>query len=150
MGIERQPPIPSTADLANRLNLALDRFEVLHGEPLTFPEIQSFLQDLGVPLSRSRWAYMIRGEGWKVSDRNLLAGLADLLDVPVDFFYTGALPPEMEAEIGLVRTMRVAKVQNYAARVLGDVSPEALKAITEALASPASSVEATAEDGDGL
>ena len=130
---DRPLPIPSSADLAKRLNIALDYWEVTRGEALTFPEVQSFLEDRGISLSRSRWGYMTRGEGWRVRDRRLLAVLAELFGVPEAYFYTGKMTEAMLAELSLVKAMRAAKVQNYAARVLGDLAPEALSAIAAAL-----------------
>ena len=133
MAPERQPPVPASGDLAKRLTLALDYWEVTHGEPLTFPRVQEFLTSKGVSLSRSRWGYMIRGEAWTVRDRALLGALAELFGVSEDFLYTGNLSDEMLAELELVKAMRAARVENYAARTLGDLAPDAMRAISAAL-----------------
>lgn len=129
----RQLPVPSSADLAKRLNLALDRMAVLRGEPLTFPQVHDFLAERDISLSRARWSYMLGGEAWRVRDRNLLAALAELLEVPEEYLYTGTMSDEMRSQLGLVTAMRAAKVQNFAARALGDLAPEALDAIASAL-----------------
>lgn len=117
-----------------RLRLALDRVELQRGgEPVQFPEVQAFLADRGVGISRARWAYMLNGNGSRTKDRDLLAGLSELLDVPESFFYTGEIPEGIKADIELVTAMRAVQVQNFAARQLGDLAPEALEAIADVL-----------------
>lgn len=133
MGGMRPLPIPSSSDLAKRLTLALDRLAVLRGEPLTFPQVHEFLAARDISLSRARWSYMLGGEAWRVRDRQLLTALADLLEVPEEYLYTGVMSDDMRAELGLVTAMRAAKVQHFAARTLGDLAPHTLDAIAAAL-----------------
>ena len=69
-----------------------------------------------------------------VDDPDLLAGLAAFFGVNADFLLTdGPLPERLEAQLDLIRAMRVSKVRSFAARTLGDVSPRTLNAITEFL-----------------
>lgn len=133
MSVKRQLPVPSSSDLAKRLNFALDRMTVLRGEPLTFPQVHEFLAARDISLSRARWSYMLGGEAWRIRDRGLLTALAELLEVPEEYLYTGVLSDEMRSELGLVTAMRAAKVQNFAARALGDLAPDTLDAIAAAL-----------------
>lgn len=128
------PPMPSASDLSKRLRFALDRVALARGgEELTFPEIQGFLADRGVKLSRSRWSYMLSGDHVRTRDRELLTCLSELLEVPADYFYSGVLPVPLAADVELVRAMRVAQVQNFAARALEDIAPEAYAAIAGVL-----------------
>lgn len=126
-------PLPRPRELATRLNLALDRIEVQRGEALSFGEVEQKLRLRGVALSRSRWAYMIRGEMWRVRDRKLIDALSEILDVPARFLYIGELPQSMASELAPVRALRALKVENFAARALGDIAPDALAAITDVL-----------------
>jgi hypothetical protein len=47
----------------------------------------------------------------------------------------GDLPERVDAQLAFVKSLRVARVVSFAARMLGDVSPETLRSITELLES---------------
>jgi len=122
-------------DLAKRLRLLLDVAITETGTEPTYSQIAAFAQGRGVNLSRSRWTYMVNGHRY-VQDRRLFEALADYFQVDAAFLVgddEAPMPPRVRAQLDLVRSMRAAKVKSYAARTLGDVSPDALKAITRFL-----------------
>ncbi|MFF2277904.1 hypothetical protein [Agromyces sp. NPDC058126] len=123
----------SSGELAKRLQLLLDDTEVLRGEPYTYQEVSDFLASRSISLSRSRWAYMLRGEVWRVKDRALIGALAELFEVPAGYLYGGPLPADIESRMKSIVALRAAKVRRYAAKTLGDLAPEALTTITEIL-----------------
>jgi hypothetical protein len=122
-------------DLAKRLRLLLDVAIVETGIEPTFGQIAAFLEERGVNLSRSRWTYMVNGHRY-VQDPAIFAGLAAFFEIDPTFLAgeTGAkTPAKVSAQLDLVRAMRAARVKSYAARTLGDISPDALRAITRFL-----------------
>jgi len=122
-------------DLAKRIRLLLDVSIAETGSEPTHSQIAAFLQRRGINLSRSRWTYMVNGHRY-VRDRLLFEGLAAFFSVDPAFLAgedDAPMPPRVSAQLDLVRAMRAAKVKSYAARTLGDISPEALKAITRFL-----------------
>ena len=122
-------------DLAKRLRLLLDVATAESGSEPTYSQIAEFLEARGTNLSRSRWTYMVNGHRY-VQDRALFEGLADFFDVEADFLMglDGAeTPAKVNAQLDLVRSMRAARVKSYAARTLGDISPNALQAISKFL-----------------
>jgi hypothetical protein len=117
-------------DLARRLALLLDHVEAVRGYPYTFNEVNEFLEDRGIPLSRARWGYMLSGDSWRIRDEILLAGLAELFGVRIEYLRgDDALPAPIAAEMHRIRALRRARVQSFAARHLGDTDPDAYKAI---------------------
>ena len=122
-------------DLAKRLRLLLDVAEAETGSEPTFAQIAAFLETRGTNLSRSRWTYIVNGHRY-VQDATLLEGLAAFFDVDPAFLAgsNGAeTPAKVSAQLDLVRSMRAARVKSYAARTLGDISPDALRAISRFL-----------------
>lgn len=122
-------------DLAKRLRLLLDVAITETGAEPTYSRIAAFVQNRGVNLSRSRWTYMVNGHRY-VQDRRLFEALAGFFEVDADFLVgddDAPMPARVRAQLDLVRSMRAAKVKSYAARTLGDVSPDALRAISRFL-----------------
>lgn len=122
-------------DLAKRLRLLLDVAEVETGSEPTFTQIAAFLEERGTNLSRSRWTYMVNGHRY-VQDPAIFEGLAAFFDVDAAFLAGSAAaetPAKVTAQLDLVRAMRAARVKTYAARTLGDISPNALQAISRFL-----------------
>lgn len=122
-------------DLAKRLRLLLDVAVAETGSEPTYSQIAAFLEQRGTNLSRSRWTYMVNGHRY-VQDPALFEGLADFFDVDAAFLMgaEGAeTPAKVSAQLDLVRSMRAARVKSYAARTLGDISPNALRAISKFL-----------------
>ena len=124
------------AELARKLNLLLDTVVAERGVALTYREVSEALAARGVNLSRARWFYMKDGTGRMVSDPKLLTALSELFQVDASYLLgsDGAEVPErIDAQLEFVKSLRAARVKTFAARTLGDVSPETLRAITEYL-----------------
>jgi hypothetical protein len=124
------------AELARRLNLLLDVVVAERGQPVTFREVQEKLADKGIKLSRARWFYMKDGTGRLVSDPALLGALCEIFKVDPAYLSgseTADLPQRIDSQLEFVKSLRAARVKTFAARTLGDVSPETLRAITEYL-----------------
>lgn len=122
-------------NLAKRLRLLLDVAVAETGSEPTYAQIAAFLEERGTNLSRSRWTYMVNGHRY-VQDRPLFEGLAAFFEVDPAFLAgeVGAgTPAKVSAQLDLVRAMRAARVKTYAARTLGDISPDALQAISRFL-----------------
>jgi transcriptional regulator with XRE-family HTH domain len=125
---DRDVPAPS-----QRLRLLVDLYHVEHGVELKYGEVAAALESQGISLSRARWSYMLNGHR-TVDDPDLLAALADFFGVSADFLLrNGPVPDRLEAQLNLIRAMRLSKVRSFAARTLGDVSPRTLNAITQFL-----------------
>jgi hypothetical protein len=114
--------------LARKLNLLLDLFEAQGSEPLTYPQVSQHMAQRGTPLSRSRWAYMRSGESSLATDAALLRNLAEFFGVDSDYLLdeSNDVPDLVDAQLQLLRTMREARVRNFAARQLQGISPETL------------------------
>ncbi len=123
------------AQLARRLNLLLDVVVAERGRPVTFREVQAELEAKGIKLSRARWFYMKEGTGRLVSDPVLLAGLCNIFNVDPTYLIgaDAELPERIDSQLEFVKSLRAARVKSFAARTLGDVSPETLKVISEYL-----------------
>jgi len=142
-----EPELPDTGNdadltpsaqqlLARRLNLLLDVVAAERGAPLTFLELKKQLADRGVGLSRARWSYMKDGTGRLVSDPSLLAAISDVFGVDSAYLMgdeASELPELIDSKLEFLKALRAAKVKSFAARALGEVSPETLRAITEFL-----------------
>src|SRR5687767_14208049 len=124
------------AELARRLNLLLDVVVAERGQPITFREVQEKLASRGVKLSRARWFYMKDGTGRLVSDPALLRALCEIFKVDPSYLLPesdGELPERIDSQLEFVKSLRAARVKSFAARTLGDVSPETLRRISEYL-----------------
>ena len=118
---------------SQRLRLLVDLYFVEHGVEVKYGEVAVALEKQGISLSRARWSYMLNGHR-TVDDPDLLAALADFFGVSADFLLrNGPVPDRLEAQLNLIRAMRLSKVRSFAARTLGDVSPRTLNAITQFL-----------------
>ncbi|WP_105034129.1 hypothetical protein [Cryobacterium aureum] len=138
-------------DLAKRLRLLLDVAEAETGSEPTFAQIASFLEARGTNLSRSRWTYIVNGHRY-VQDPPLFEGLAAFFDVDPAFLAGSAsavTPAKVSAQLDLVRSMRAARVKSYAARTLGDISPNALQAISQFLDAEVSQTMPPAHKAEG-
>ncbi|WP_051388790.1 hypothetical protein [Arthrobacter sp. 35W] len=122
--------------LARRLNLLMDVVVAERGTPVTFREVQDQLAAQGISLSRARWFYMKDGTGRLVSDRRLLSAICEIFGVDPAYLLgesDSELPQRIDSQLEFVKSLRAARVKSFAARTLGDVSPETLRAITEYL-----------------
>lgn len=111
----------------------MDVREAQTGEEVTFTEISDYLTKREITLSRARWSYMLNGHR-HVDDVKLLDAISDFFAVPQGYLRgEEGTPEKVTAQLDLVRAMRAAKVRTFAARTLGDLSPETLGAITKYL-----------------
>ena len=133
--INKQNASKRREELSRRLDLLMDVVVAEGGHPYKFADIQSALAAKGVGLSRARWFYMREGTGATVTDPKLLSALADFFGVPAAYLLDSdpSLPARVEAQLKLLKAMRIAEVRSFAARALGDLSPEATEAIANIL-----------------
>ncbi|WP_285241512.1 hypothetical protein [Pseudarthrobacter sp. MEB009] len=132
----RNGELSPQATLARRLNLLLDVVVAERGLPVTFREIEAGLRSRGIKISRARWFYMKDGTGRLVSDPQLLAAICEMFDVDPSYLLNGVegdVPERIDSQLEFVKSLRAARVKSFAARTLGDVSPETLRAISEYL-----------------
>ena len=111
------------AELARRLQVLLDVIVAEGGRPYEFADVQKALESKGVKLSRARWYYMRDGDGPLVSDPTLLSALAEFFGVPAEYLTSSdsEIPERVEAQLGLLRTMRKNEVKSFALRSLGEL-----------------------------
>lgn len=131
---ERAAGIRRAETLARKINLLLDVIMTDSGRPFDYPAIRDGARKAGYYLSRTRWSLLKSGKEQVVPD-DALRAIAAVFDVDPDYLLQedGNLPERVEAELELLRSMRRAEVRNFAARALGPVDPEALKAIAKIL-----------------
>ena len=143
-----RPPVSPQVELARKLNLLLDVVVAEGNTPYTYKQIAQGLKDKGVALSRARWAYMITGEGPLVTDSALLTGIGEFFRIPPEYLLhsDGDLPDRVDAQLAFVKSLRVKRVVSFAARLLGDVSPETLRSITELLEEQPSPIDSRGLD----
>lgn len=111
----------------------MDVTEARTGREVTYTELNDYLTERDHNLSRARWSYMLNGHR-HVADPPLLDAISDFFGVPHEYLRGGKETPEaVSAQLDLVRAMRANKVRTFAARTLGDLSPETLGAITKFL-----------------
>ena len=123
-------------ELARRLHLLLDITAGERGRPLLFSEISEAMAARSVKLSRARWNYMKDGNGRLIRDRPLLAALADFFNVDHEFLLSveDLQAPELTAaQLESVKSLRAERAKSFAAKTLGDVSPETLEATIDHL-----------------
>lgn len=132
---ERRAGIRRAETLARKINLLLDVIMSDSGKPFDYPAIRDGAQEAaGYYISRTRWSLLKQGKEQVVPDEALRA-IAAVFDVDPEYLLQedGKLPQQVEAELELLRSLRRAEVRNFAARALGPVDPEALKAISRIL-----------------
>lgn len=119
--------------LADRMGILVDIWESDNNTALTYPHVEEALSAHGIQLSRTRWSYLINGTGSLVTDQELLTGIAEsVFGVPASYLTDlySEIPPDVEARMEFLDQMRKLKVKNFAARNLGETSPEILRSIT--------------------
>lgn len=121
--------------LARKISLLLDLYESRGTGPLSYKEISEAMANLGTPLSRSRWAYMKSGDSSLAMDRELLQNLAEFFGVDRRYLLDDSadVPDLVEAQLALLKSMRAARVRNFAARQLEGLSPETLARLREVI-----------------
>lgn len=135
------PPSPdarfrAAQTLARKIGLLLDTVRGQDGATYQFKDIQQSLeQDHGVKLTRSRWQDIKTGNSLTAQPENVLRALASFFGVPAEYLLQedGELPERVQQELELLKSMRRARVRDFATRTLADVDSETLRAITELL-----------------
>ncbi|MGN5732062.1 hypothetical protein [Arthrobacter psychrochitiniphilus] len=122
--------------LSRKLQLLLDASIVRKGSLVTFNEVAEALTARGVHLSRARWFYMKDATGRVVTNPRLLTALSEHFAVSPDYLLgiAGAqTPPLITGNMDFIRALRASRVQRYAARELGGLSPGTLSEISNIL-----------------
>lgn len=123
-------------ELARKLHLLLDVAVAEGDKPVTFPDISAAMSVRGVKLSRARWSYMKDGNGRLVHDRPLLTALAEYFNVDAEYLLSVEdieTPEIVGRQLEFVKALRATRVKSFAAKTLGDVSPETLEAVVKYL-----------------
>ena len=130
-----EPSESPQARLARKINLLLDLYEIRGAGPLSYGEISRVMAERGTPLSRSRWAYMRSGDSSLAMDKELLQNLATFFGVDRRYLLDDSteVPELVEAQLSLLKSMREARVRNFAARQLQDLSPETLSRLRDVI-----------------
>jgi hypothetical protein len=134
-------PVPNPDDyrrreLAHRVGILQDVYELETGEPMTFPEISDRLQMKGVSVSRARWSYITTGGSYKVTDKKLLAGIAEIFGEDPEYLLnltTPATSKRIAAHMPAIAAKRQEHLLGVAARSLGPVAPETYRTIAKTL-----------------
>lgn len=128
-------PLTDREVLASKLKLLTDLEEQRGGGALLFPEIEKAMAERGVRLTRVRWYRLRTGSADNKWDPQLLEALADFFGVPASYLLEreSQLPPDLQAKVELLLAMKAAEVQGIAARIVGEVSPEALTELARLL-----------------
>lgn len=131
-------PIDPRSDkevLASKIQLLLDIVHAKDAESFTYEDVRQGLAQQGIALTRTRWHRLLAGSPDNRWDPELLKGLAYFFDVDENYLLqrSGPIPERVEAELRLIEAYRIAEVEHFAARVLGEVNVDALRAVTEAL-----------------
>lgn len=121
--------------LAAKVALLLDVIRSPGGEIYTFREIEAGLRKYGVNLSRTRWQRLKVGSPDGRWDDELKQAFSRFFDIDPGYLMerSGDLPQRVAAELNLVRAMKLAEVETFAARTLGEVTPDALDELTAVL-----------------
>lgn len=120
--------------IARKVNLLLDTIVTTSGQPFDYATVRDAAQEAGCYFSRTRWSLLKNGKEQVIADEALNA-LAVVFDIDPEYLLQedGPLPEKVEAKVVVLRRERRAEVLSFAARALGPVDPEALKAIAEVL-----------------
>jgi hypothetical protein len=142
--------VPARTDkevLASKLALLVDIIHAKDEESYTYEDIRKGLAEQGVALSRTRWHRLLSGSDESRWDPELLKALAYFFDVDDQYLLqrSGPIPERVEAELELIRALRIAEVERFAARALGEVDIDAVRALTKTLRGLASRNEVTRE-----
>lgn len=132
---ERTAGMRRAETLARKINLLLDVIMSESGQRFNYPAIRDAAQDAGYYISHTRWSVLKNGRE-QVVPIEALGAISTVFDVEPEYLLRedGKLTERVEAELESLRILRRAKVRNFAARKLGPVDPEALKAIAKILA----------------
>lgn len=125
----------SKEELAQRLRLATDRYETMHGRQPSWAVVEEHVKAAGVDLSRTKWHYMLSGSHVLAKDIGVFEALGDLFDIPSTFFYRAEedVPPRLQEAMPAILDLRRNRVRREM-RSIGEISPEAEAAMERILA----------------
>lgn len=132
---DRAAAVRRAESLARKLKLLLDTIPTPSGKTFDYPAISAAAQEkYDYYISRTRWSLLKSGKEQVVPEECLRA-IAGVFGVNPDYLLLedGPVPEQVDAELTLLRSMRLKEVRNFAARTLGPVHPEALRAIAKIL-----------------
>ena len=129
------PEPPDKETLARRLELLLDVVRIENGRRATYNEVEAFLAQRDLRLSRARWQYMLAADRNSVTDPVLLTAIAEFFQVPASYLteQDGDLPERVQSQLELLQTVRENKIRVYMARMLGEVNPDRLQELNRLL-----------------
>lgn len=135
---EDTDPVDSRTDrevLASKLRLLLDIVHAKDAPSFTYEEVRDGLAEQGFTLGKIRWHRLLAGSADNRWDAELLTALAYFFDVDPNYLLqrSGPVPERVEAELRLIEALRISQVEHFAARVLGEVNVDAVRAVTHAL-----------------
>lgn len=130
-----QQRIQAAQVLSQKINLLLDVIRDQSGRTFDFKTIQESADRQGVHLSRTRWHHIKAGDSTVEQPHDVLVALAQFFGVPPDYLTEedGELPQQVQDELELLRSMRRARVKDFATRSLAGIDRETLQAITTLL-----------------
>lgn len=132
---DRAAGVRRAETLARKIKLLLDTILTESGKTFDYPAVSAAAQEkYDYYISRTRWSLLKSGKEQVVPEECLRA-IAGVFGVDPDYLLheDGPVPEQIDAELNLLRSMRRAEVRNFAARTLGPVDPEALRAIAKIL-----------------
>jgi len=132
---DRAAGVRRAETLARKLKLLLDTIPSPSGKTYDYPMVSAAAKEkYDYYISRTRWSLLKSGKEQVVPEECLRA-IAGVFGVNADYLIQddGPVPEQVDAELNLLRSMRRAEVRNFAARTLGPVDPEALRAIAKIL-----------------
>ncbi|MCB5281118.1 hypothetical protein [Arthrobacter sp. ES1] len=132
---ERAAGVRRAETLARKIKLLLDTIPNTSGKTFDYPTVSAAAQEkFDYYISRTRWSLLKAGKE-QVVPEDCLRAIAGVFGVNPEYLLQedGPVPEQVDAELTLLRSMRRAEVRNFAARTLGPVDPEALRAIAKIL-----------------
>lgn len=119
--------------LSRKIDLLLDVVRRDDGQGFEYKDLESSLAQKGIKLSRTRWQNIKSGDSPSAQPKDVLVAIAEFFGVNASYLLEteGELPERIKSELELLRSMRRARVKDFATRTLADIDTETLKAITE-------------------
>lgn len=134
MAVESGHNDPAMTDrevIAQKIERLIDVMHARGHEPVSFPEIQKEMAKRGVKISRTKWFRIRKGSPDGRPTPDLLRALADYFDVDADYLLKrdGQISARVEAELNLLKALKLMGASDVSARTVGDLPPEALNEI---------------------
>ena len=135
MTSENDPNLTDREIVAQKIELLLDVMRARGHEPASFTEIQEEMAKRGIKLSRTRWFRIRKGSPDARPTPDLLRALADYFDVEDAYLLhrDGQVSDRVEAELNLLKALKLINASDVGARTIGDLSPEALNELAAAI-----------------